>query len=142
MPRRSKKASDAASFGQLRDWYTQAQHELDQCRKELKLANALSRETRTDLVETRKIAKTAKSRVITLSKAKKASDEAKQSAAWSGGAAIFSTILYEVYSIIVFPIGGHDPEWIAFWRHEAVNGTILWVTTCVFAYAYRATRRI
>ena len=98
--RRSKKASDAASFGQLRDWYTQAQQELDQCKRDLRLSNAVSRETRTDLVETRKEAKTAKSQIVTLTKKAKAADEAKKSAAWSGGAAIFVTILYQVFDIV------------------------------------------
>ena len=141
MPRRSKKASDAASFGQLREWYNQAQHELDQCRKELRLANAISRETRTDLVETRKVAKSAKSQIVTLTKKAKAADEAKKSAAWSGGAAIFVTILYQVFDIVGYPLGGHHGDWVAFWKHEAVNATVLWVTTCVFAIMYKTTRR-
>ena len=140
MRRRSKKASDAASFGQLREWYTQAQQELDQCRKELRRSNTISRETRSDLVQSRVEAKHAKSQVITLTKKKKAADEAKQSAAWSGGAAVAVTILYEVFNIVGFPLGGHQPAWVAFWKHEAVNGVILWATTCSFALIYKMTR--
>ena len=139
--RPGKRAKDAANFFELQQWYDTIRSDLSSCKRELKIANTISRGDRADLVATRKEAKTANRQVITLTKKQKAADEAKQSAAWSGGAAIFVTILYQVFEIVGFPIGGHQRDWVNFWKHEAVNGVILWATTCVFALIYKMTKQ-
>ena len=139
--RPGKKAKDAANFFELQQWYDTLRSDLSSCKRELRIANTISRGDRADLVATRKEAEEASRQIVTLTRKQKAADEAKQSAAWSGGAAIFVTILYQIFDIVGFPIGGHRPDWVSFWKHEAVNGVILWMATCTFALIHKATKR-
>ena len=74
-------------------------------------------------------------RLIHLTKKQKAADEAKKAGAWSAGAAICTTLLYESWKIVGFP-GGR--EWQGWWEHEAAYGTIMWALTCTFAWAYKS----
>ena len=53
---------------------------------------------------------------------------------WSGAAAVAVTVLYETWKVIGFP-GGH--KWMEWWSHEAVFGVMMWVSTYVFATAYK-----
>ena len=71
----------------------------------------------------------------------KAADESKKAAAWSGGATICVTILYQLWHTIGFPFArnGADKKWMEFWSHEAVYGVIVWLMTVMFAEVYKAT---
>ena len=87
--------------------------------------------------------KHAKRSIITLSRRQKAADESKKAAAWSGGAAIFITILYQLWHTIGFPFArnGADKKWQMFWEHEAVYGAMVWIVTVLFAEVYKATNK-
>ena len=53
---------------------------------------------------------------------------------WSGAAAVAVTVLYETWKVIGFP-GGH--KWMEWWSHDAVFGVMMWISTYVFATAYK-----
>ena len=87
--------------------------------------------------------KSAKRSIVTMSKRQKAADEGKKAAAWSGGAAICITILYQLWHTIGFPFArnGADKKWQMFWEHEAVYGAMVWIVTVLFAEVYKATNK-
>jgi len=134
--RRPRKASEVGSFAELRTYYDQAIAELDECHRQRRAIEGVSKANRKDLLASRSEAKAAKGQLVTLSKKQKARDEANKAGYWSGAAAITVTIFYEAFKVVGFP-GGR--AWAEFWGHEAVYGVIVWTMTMTFGWAYRAT---
>jgi hypothetical protein len=134
--RRPRKASEVGSFAELRTYYDQAIAELDECHRQRRAIEGVSKANRKDLLASRSEAKAAKGQIVTLSKKQKAKDEANKAGYWSGAAAITVTIFYEAFKVVGFP-GGR--AWAEFWGHEAVYGVIVWTMTMTFGWAYRAT---
>jgi len=117
--------------------YTKAVKEVSTLRKQVSAENIVAKEFKHDRDGLRDELKKTKRTVVTISKREKAAQEANKAGMWSGGAAIFVTILYEIWKVIGFP-GGH--AWEEFWQHEAPYGVIMWLTTLCFAQFYKATR--
>jgi len=134
--RRPRKASEVGSFAELRTYYDQTIAELDECHRQRRAIEGVSKANRKDLLASRSEAKAAKGQLVTLSKKQKAKDEANKAGYWSGAAAITVTIFYEAFKVVGFP-GGR--AWAEFWGHEAVYGVIVWTMTMTFGWAYRAT---
>ena len=134
--RRPRKASEVGSFAELRTYYDQAIAELDECHRQRRAIEGVSKANRKDLLASRSEAKAAKGQLVTLSKKQKARDEANKAGYWSGAAAITVTIFYEAFKVVGFPGGRAWAEW---WGHEAVYGVIVWTMTMTFGWAYRAT---
>ena len=134
--RRPRKASEVGSFAELRTYYDQAIAELDECHRQRRAIEGVSKANRKDLLASRSEAKAAKGQLVTLSRKQKAKDEANKAGYWSGAAAITVTIFYEAFKVVGFP-GGR--AWAEFWGHEAVYGVIVWCVTMTFGWAYRAT---
>ena len=134
--RRPRKASEVGSFAELRTYYDQAIAELDECHRQRRAIEGVSKANRKDLLASRSEAKAAKGQLVTLSRKQKAKDEANKAGYWSGAAAITVTIFYEAFKVVGFP-GGR--AWAEFWGHEAVYGVIVWTMTMTFGWAYRAT---
>ena len=134
--RRPRKASEVGSFAELRTYYDQAIAELDECHRQRRAIEGVSKANRKDLLASRSEAKAAKGQIVTLSKKQKAKDEANKAGYWSGAAAITVTIFYEAFKVVGFP-GGR--AWAEFWGHEAVYGVIVWCVTMTLGWAYRAT---
>ena len=134
--RRPRKASEVGSFAELRTYYDQAIAELDECHRQRRAIEGVSKANRKDLLASRSEAKAAKGQLVTLSRKQKAKDEANKAGYWSGAAAITVTIFYEAFKVVGFP-GGR--AWAEFWGHEAVYGVIVWTMTMCFGWAYRAT---
>ena len=121
--------------------YVEAVKEIDHLRKMVSSENIVAKEYRHDRDELKGELKSAKRSIITLSRRQKAADESKKAAAWSGGATICVTILYQLWHTIGFPFArnGADKKWMEFWSHEAVYGVIVWLMTVMFAEGYKAT---
>ena len=134
--RRPRKASEVGSFAELRTYYDQAIAELDECHRQRRAIEGVSKANRKDLLASRSEAKAAKGQLVTLSRKQKARDEANKAGYWSGAAAITVTIFYEAFKVVGFP-GGR--AWAEFWGHEAVYGVIVWCVTMTLGWAYRAT---
>ena len=134
--RRPRKASEVGSFAELRTYYDQAIAELDECHRQRRAIEGVSKANRKDLLASRSEAKAAKGQLVTLSKKQNAKDEANKAGYWSGAAAITVTIFYEAFKVVGFP-GGR--AWAEFWGHEAVYGVIVWCVTMTLGWAYRAT---
>ena len=129
-----RSAAEVASFGDLRGYYDRLIKQQDEIHKELRMTRAGHRGDRKDLEETRTEVKKVKKIVFTLTKKQKAAEQAVMSGLWSGAAAVAVTVLYETWKVIGFP-GGH--KWMEWWNHEAVFGIMMWVSTYVFATAYK-----
>ena len=132
-----RSSAEVASFGDLRECYDKLIKQLDELQKEPRLTRAIHRADRKELEETRSEVKKAKKIVFTLTKKQKAAEEAKSSGLWSGAAAVAVTVLYETWKVIGFP-GGY--RWMEWWNHEAVFGVMMWVSTYMFATAYKIAR--
>ena len=83
--------------------YVEAVKEIEQLRQAVSNENIVAKEYKHDRDDLKGELKTAKRSIITLSKRQKAADESKKAAAWSGGAAICITILYQLWHTIGFP---------------------------------------
>tara|TARA_Y100000310_G_scaffold169873_1_gene170092 strand:- start:4477 stop:4908 length:432 start_codon:yes stop_codon:yes gene_type:complete len=134
--KRTRNADDAASFGELKTWYTQIIQELDDCKRNYSAAAHLSKnrfhEAKEAKTEVRKVSR----RLVTMTKKDKAREEANKAGMWAGGAAVSVTIMYEIFKVQGFPGG---IKWMAFWNHEAVFGAIMWLVTITFGLVYRAS---
>lgn len=121
--------------------YVEAVKEINHLRKMVSSENSVAKEYKSDRDDLQGELKSAKRSIVTLSRRQKAADESKKAAAWSGGAAICVTILYQLWHTIGFPFArnGADKKWQAFWEHEAVYGVIVWLITVMFAEVYKAT---
>ena len=121
--------------------YLQEIKEIHSLRESVRNENVVTKEYKHDRDDLRDELKTAKRSIVTLTRRQKAADEGKKAAAWSGGAAICVTILYQLWHTIGFPFArnGADKKWQTFWEHEAVYGLIVWVITVFFAEIYKAT---
>ena len=131
IPRRS---SEVASFGELRGHYDQLIKQLDETNQSLRLARTSHRGDRKELDDSRTKVEKAEKIAVTLTKKQKAADEAKSAGLWSGMAAVAVTVLYETWKVVGFP-GGY--RWMEWWNHEAIFGIMMWVSTYVFATAYK-----
>ena len=129
-----RSAAEVASFGDLRGYYDRLIKQQDEIHKELRMSRAGHRGDRKDLEETRTEVKKVKKIVFILTKKQKAAEQAVMSGLWSGAAAVAVTVLYETWKVIGFP-GGH--KWMEWWSHEAVFGVMMWISTYVFATAYK-----
>ena len=129
-----RSAAEVASFGDLRGYYDRLIKQQDEIHKELRMSRAGHRGDRKDLEETRTEVKKVKKIVFILTKKQKAAEQAVMSGLWSGAAAVAVTVLYETWKVIGFP-GGH--KWMEWWNHEAVFGVMMWVSTYLFATAYK-----
>ena len=127
-------AAEVASFGDLRECYDKLIKQLDEIYKELRMSRTSHRGDRKELEETRTEVKKAEKIVFTLTKKQQAAAEAKKAGLWSGAAGVAIIILYETWKVIGFP-GGY--KWMGWWNHEAVFGIMMWVSTYVFATAYK-----
>ena len=136
------KPDEIPSAERQRIYYEQAVREIETLRAERAAANTVATQYRHDRDEVRQELGKTKRTVVTLTKKQKAADESKKAAAWSGGAAISVTILYQLWHTIGFPFakGGNDKEWQVFWEHEAVYGAMVWLVTVFLAAMYRATK--
>ena len=123
--------------------YVEAVKEIEHLRKMVASENIVAKGYKHDRDEIKGELKSAKRSIITLSRRQKAADESKKAAAWSGGAAICVTIMYQLWHTIRFPFArnGADKKWQAFWEHEAVYGVIVWFITVLFAEIYKATNK-
>ena len=134
--RRPRKASEVGSFAELRTYYDQAIAELDECHRQRRAIEGVNKANRKELLQKRDEAKTAKGRLVTLSRKQKAKEEASKANYWSGGAAICVALFYELCKASDGWIGG--AKYQAFWQHEAMISTLTFLTTSLFAWVYKA----
>ena len=117
--------------------YEEMRSELANYRESARSANITSRQYRKKAEEATTEKKVADKKLLHLTKKHKATEEGKKAGYWSGAAAISVTILYEAWKVVGFP-GGR--QWMNFWNHEAVYGVLMWFTTLMFGWFYRATQ--
>ena len=116
--------------------YKQLHSQLEEAKRQKRAIESVSKANRKDLIESRQEAKTAKSRLVTLSRKQKAKEEATKAGYWSGGAAICVALFYELCKSSNGWIGG--AKYQSFWQHEAMISTLTFLTTSLFAWVYKA----
>ena len=132
--RRPRDPDKTATYAELKMYYKQLVEELDECHRNRRASEQLSKSRYGEAAEAKTEAKKIRRDLVTISKKQKAKEEASKAGYWSGAAAIFVTIMYEVFKVSGFP-GGN--KWLDFWQHEAVYGVIMWFVTVSFGWLYR-----
>ena len=126
-----------ASVDERRRHYEAMREEIASHRQSVRVSGATARQYREKAEEATTEKKVADKKLLHLTKKQKATEEGKKAGYWSGAAAISVTILYEAWTGVGFP-GGR--QWMNFWNHEAVYGVLMWFTTLMFGWFYRATQ--
>jgi len=121
-----------ASRTELKKNYDSMREEIAGYQQAAKNSGIIARKYRIKADEATSEKKIADRQLLYISKQKKSKDEATKAGYWSGAAAIFTTILYQAWKTVGFPGGAES-----FWTHDAVHGTLLWVSTCCFAWLYK-----
>ena len=127
---------DGLSMKDLGRAYKQLYSQLEEEKRQKRAIASVSKANRKELIESRQEAKTAKGRLVTLSRKQKAKEEAAKAGYWSGGAAICVALFYEFCKASNGWIGG--PKYQSLWQHEAMISTLTFLTTSVFAWVYKA----
>ena len=116
--------------------YKQLHSQLQEAKRQKLAIEHVSKANRKELLQKRDEAKTAKGRLVTLSRQQKAKEEASKAGYWSGGAAICVALFYELCKASEGWIGG--AKYQTFWQHEAMISTLTFLTTSLFAWVYKA----
>ena len=127
---------DTASYGELKMYYKRAIEELDECHRNKRASEQLSRSRYGEASEAKTEAKKAKRNLVTLTRREKAKSEMNKAGAWSGGAAVCVTLFYEVCKAAnQWPFGRqYEPVW----THEAMVSTMTFLMTALFAFVYKS----
>ena len=129
--------SQTPSMGEKRKYYEKMRDEIAIHRESAKSAHIIARQFRKKADEATSEKKVTDQKILHLTKKQKAIEEGKKAGYWSGAAAISVTILYETWNVAGFP---GDKQWETWWTHEAVYGVLMWFTTLMFGWFYRATQ--
>ena len=124
------------SMKDLSKAYRQLWNALEEQKRQKRAIQSVNKANRQELLQKRDEAKTAKGRLVTLSRKQKAKEEASKAGYWSGGAAICVALFYELCKASDGWIGG--AKYQAFWQHEAMISTLTFLTTSLFAWVYKA----
>jgi hypothetical protein len=135
--RRPRKASEVGSFADLRTYYDQAIAELDECHRQRRAIEGVSKANRKDLLASRSEAKSAKRELtVTLTKAQKIKDENASSAKYAAAAGTVMVIVYEFVKVTPHGWGRYDD----FANHEIVYSTAQVLLGIAMAWALRPLR--
>ena len=135
--RRPRKASEVGSFSELRNYYDQAIAELDECHRQRRAIEGVSKANRKDLIASRGEAKTAQRELtVTMTKAQKIKDENSSSATYAAAAGTVMVIVYEFVKTTPHGWGRYDE----FANHEIVYSTTQVLLGIVLAWALRPLR--
>ena len=115
--------------------YKQLHSQLQEAKRQKLAIEHVSKANRKELLQKRDEAKTAKGRLVTLSRQQKAKEEASKAGYWSGGAAICVALFYEFTKASGAWIGG--PRYQEFWQHEAMISALTFLVTSAFGWAYK-----
>jgi len=127
---------ETASYGELKMFYKRAIEELDECHRNRRASEQLSRSRYGEAAEAKTEVKKVKRNLVTLTKRQKAKDEASKAGYWSGGAAVTVALFYELMKAGDTWVGGNQYQ--SFWQHEAMVSTLTFLVTAIFAWAYKA----
>mgnify|MGYP003150532321 FL=1 len=116
--------------------YKQLHSQLEEAKRQTRAIQSVNKANRKELLQKRDEAKTAKGRLVTLSRKQKAKEEASKAGYWSGGAAICVALFYEFCKASEAWIGG--AKYQSLWQHEAMISTLTFLTTSLFAWVYKA----
>ena len=130
--RRPRKASEVASFADLRTYYDQAIAELDECHRQRRAIESVNKANRKDLLDTRGEAKSAKRKIVQLTEREHAKSKEKSAAAYATTAATMLIIGYQVVEV-----AGGWGRWAPVFQHEATIGVLQVMIGSILAFAMR-----
>ena len=134
--RRPRDPDKTATYAELKTYYRQLVEELDECQRNKRVSEQLSRSRYGEAKEAKTEVKKVKRNLVTLTKRQKAKDEASKAGYWSGGAAVTVALFYELMKAGETWIGGNQYQ--SFWQHEAMVSTLTFMMTSIFAWAYKS----
>ena len=134
--RRPRDPDDTASYAELKMYYKQLVGELDECKRNSKAASDLSRNRYNEAKEAKTEVRRVRRDLVTISRKQKAREEASKAGYWSGGAAVCVALFYEICKATNQWPGGRQYESV--WTHEAMVSALTFLTTALFAAAYKS----
>ena len=134
--RRPRDPDDTASYGELKEYYRSLVEELDECKRNRRVSQELSRDRYNEAKEAKTEVKRLRRDLVTISRKQKAREEASKAGYWSAGAAVTVSLFFELCKATNQWPGGRQYE--PFWTHEAMVSTLTFVMTALFAWAYKA----
>ena len=126
-----------ASHNDKKKYYEEMRDEIGREKTSASHARATARDYRNRAADAAEEKKASDQKLLHLTKKQKALEETKMAGCWSGASAIFITILYETWKVVGFPGGYKFQGW---WEHEAVYGVLMWITTVILGWLYKATQ--
>jgi len=119
--------------------YIQAVKEIDTLRASVKAENIVGKESRQELLETRKEVKQEKAKTksfrVQLTKRELASRHAQNASKFSAIGGIATELLYQTWGVTGFIGGSRWEEW---WTSQEMYGVVMFVCTTVVGFLYRA----
>ena len=122
-----------------RQLYIQAVKEIDTLKASVKAENIVGKESRAELIETRKEVKNvrAKNKTFRLQLTKKelATKNAANASKFAAIGAVMTEILYQTFDVVGY-VGGS--QWADWWQAEQVYGVMVVVMTSIVGFMARA----
>ena len=134
--RRPRDPDQTATYAELKMYYSQLVEELDECHRNRRASEQLSRSRYGEAAEAKTAAKKIRRDLVTMTRREKARSEMRSAGAWSGGAAVVVALFYEVCKAADrWPFGRqYEPVW----THEAMVSALTFLMTALFAWAYKS----
>ena len=123
---------DGMSFSDTKKGFTQLWDQLEECKRQRRAVQDVSKLNRKDLVASRQDLRKAKGQIVTLTKKEHAKSKEKSSAAYASTAATMLIIGYQ--GVEVF--GGWG-RWEPVFQHEATIGVLQVMIGSILAFAMR-----
>ena len=122
-----------------RQLYIQAVKEIDTLKASVKAENIVGKESRAELIETRKEVKDvrAKNKTFRLQLTKKelATKNAANASKFAAIGAVMTEILYQTFDVVGY-VGGS--QWAEWWQAEQIYGVMVVVMTSIVGFMARA----
>lgn len=122
-----------------RQLYIQAVKEIDTLKASVKAENIVGKESRAELIETRKEVKNvrAKNKTFRLQLTKKelATKNAANASKFAAIGAVMTEILYQTFDVVGY-VGGS--QWAEWWQAEQIYGVMVVVMTSIVGFMARA----
>jgi len=120
------------SFSDTKKGFTQLWDKLEECKRQRRAVQDVSKLNRKDLVESRQDLRKAKGQLITLTKKEHAKSKEKSAASYATAAATALIISYQVVEV-----AGGFGRWAPVFEHEATIGVLQVMIGSILAFAMR-----
>ena len=139
MPNKYKPVSEIRSRMEQEELYEKAVKEIESLKASVRAENIVGKESRAELLETRKEVKQEKAKTksfrIQLTKRELASKHAANASKFAAIGGVATELLYQTWDVTGF-IGG--AKWEDWWTSQEMYGVVMFLCTTLVGFLYRA----